>query len=338
MSGPRRPKDPGAPWGLPAGELTPVRGAYLLQCGNERYCLKPVTLNRREVQFVAAVLEHLGRAGLAGVPRLLPTLGGEPVGRMGRQRFQLLQWQDGREADYLRPGDAEAAAVALARLHLAGRGFVPPFPRFRVLFGAWPRRWRRKRAELARFAELAKSSARPTAFDREYARFAPHWLAEADEALAELDASPYRALSAAARRLGSLCHHDLAHHNVLLTADGPALVDFDYALADLGVHDLANLLRRLLRLGGWDPAPGRSVLLAYREAAGSGPAEMSLLLPLLRFPEEAWQTGRQYYVENLPWPEERYLEQLARKHDTAPARRACLAELSVTASRKKRGA
>ncbi|HHW14154.1 MAG TPA: CotS family spore coat protein [Firmicutes bacterium] len=325
---PGLPPDPGAPWGLAVTEVEPVRGVYRLRSGGEQYCLKPTALSRREITFVAAVLDHLKAVGLPGAPQLLRTVAGEPVARLGRRRFQLLRWQEGREADFLRPGEAEQAAVALAQLHLAGLGFVPPFPRFRVLFGRWPAILTRKRAELACFAEQAATVPRPTAFEREYARLAPAWLAAADEALAELAASPYRELSAAARRRGGICHHDLAHHNVLLTPEGPVLVDFDYALADLGLHDLANLLRRLLRLVEWDPAPGRACLAAYREIAGGHPGETAVLLPLLRFPEEAWLTGRQYYVERLPWPEERFLEQLARKGDTSPARRACLAELA----------
>jgi CotS family spore coat protein len=200
-----------------------------------------------------------------------------------------------------------------------------------VLFGTWPRRWRRKREEIALFAAWARASARPGAFDREYARLAPEWLRAADQALAELEASPYRALSGAGRRRGGLCHHNLAHHNVLLTPDGLALVDFNHALADLGVHDLANLLRRLLRLVGWDPTPGLACLEAYRTVAGFGPADLALLRPLLRFPEEGWQIGRQYYVEQLRWPKERFLAQLADKADTTPARRLCLAALGTLA-------
>lgn len=321
---------PGAPWGLAGGELTPVRGVYRLTVGEDRYCLKPTRLSPREAIFVAAALDHLTKAGLSGAPRLLPTLGGTPVGRVGRRRFQLLRWRDGEEADYLRPGDAEQAAVALARLHLAGEGFVPPFPRLRVHFGRWPAILRRKRADLAHFAALAAGAPQPTAFDREYAAHAGTWLAEADLALRELSASPYRALSAAAAHRGGLCHHDLAHHNVLLTGAGPALVDYDYALADLGVHDLANLLRRLLLLTGWDLAPARAVLAAYRDLAPFGRPEAALLVPLLRFPEETWQLGRQHYVEDLPWPEERYLEELARKGGTPPARRRGLMALKDT--------
>lgn len=326
-----------APWGLAAERAEAVRGVYRVRAGGVDYCLKPTSLSRRETAFVAAVLEHLAKAGLPGAPQLVRTVTGEPVGRMGRRRFQLLRWQEGREADYLRPGEAEQAAVALARLHLAAEGFVPPFPRFRVLFGRWPALLAHQRTELAGFAAQAAAAPRPTAFEREYARLAAAWLAAADEALAELAASPYPRLSAAARRRGCICHHDLAHHNVLLTEQGPALVDFDYALADLGLHDLANLLRRLLRLVEWDPAPGLACLAAYREIAGARPGEMAVLLPLLRFPAEAWLTGRQYYVERLPWPEERFLEQLARKGDISPARRSCLAELAGSGGPGKEG-
>lgn len=323
----RLTRDPGEPWGITGGEAIRLRGAYLFSQGDRRFCLKATTLKRREALFTAAVLDHLARAGFTGAPRLIRTLSHDPVGHLGRRRFQLLTWQEGREADYLHLPDAEEAARALGRLHLAAAGFVPPFPRFRVLFGRWPSVFRRKRADLASFAAQAGAGGRPTAFDREYRRLAPVWLAAASEALQELESSPYRQLAAAAARRGSICHHDLAHHNVLLTEGGAVLVDFDYALADLGVHDLANLLRRVIRLHRWDPSAALSVLEAYAEVAGLSREDVQVLLPILRFPEEGWQIGRQHYVERLPWPEERFLEQLARKADTSPARRLCLAAI-----------
>lgn len=320
-------RDPGRPWGLSGGEVERVRGVYLLHHQGRRYCLKPSSLSRREALFVAAALDHLNRTGFTGAPRLYPTLANEPLARCGRRRFQLLSWQEGEEADYLRPGDIEQAASALAHLHVASTGFQPPFPRFRVLFGRWPSMFRRKQEEIAGFAALAAGVPRPTAFDREYTRLAPLWLAAADEAQAELASSSYRKLAAAEARRGNICHHDLAHHNLLLTKDGPVLVDFDYAVADLGLHDLANLLRRVIRLTRWDPCPALAALHAYGEQRGLSQDEVRVLVPLLRFPEEGWQIGRQYYVEDLPWPVERFLEQLARKADTSPARRLCLAAI-----------
>lgn len=320
-------RDPGKPWGIAGGEVEQVRGVYLLRQGGRRYCLKPTSLSRREALFVAAALDHLNRAGFGGAPRLIPTLKGEPLARFGRRRFQLLTWQEGQEADYLEPRHVEQAAYALARLHAASSGFQPPFPKFRVLFGRWPSLFRRKQEEIAGFAAMAAGAPRPTAFDREYMRLAPLWLAAASEAQAELSASSYRKLSQTEARRGNICHHDLAHHNLLLTERGPVLVDFDYALADLGLHDLANLLRRVIRLTRWDPCPALAALHVYGETRGLSQNEVHVLLSLLRFPEDAWQIGRQYYVENLLWPAERFLEQLARKADTSPARRLCLAAI-----------
>lgn len=325
MLGGASPANPGAPWGLDAATVLPVRGAWRLTTGGQDFLLKPVRLSAKECAFVDAALSHLARAGLP-TPRLVPGPNGESACRLGRRRYQLFTWQPGEEADYLKPGHAEAAAAALARLHLAGEGFRPPFPRFRVLHGAWPRRLVRRLADLSNFA--AQAEANPARFARHYARLAPAWQRAAARALLELAASSYPALAAAAARRGGLCHHDPAHHNVLLTEGGPVLVDFDYAVADLGLHDLANLLRRVLRLTGWNADRGVAVVEAYREFAPFGQAEAAVLLPLLRFPEDAWMLGRQYFTEQRAWPAERYLDALARKHDATPAHDHCLATLA----------
>ncbi|MGE5508348.1 MAG: CotS family spore coat protein [Chitinophagales bacterium] len=321
------PEHPGAPWGLEVTGVVPVRGAWRLDCGERSFLLKPVRLSARERVFVAAALDYLTERGYC-TPRPVPTPDGKTVARLGRRHYQLFAWQPGEEADYLVPGHAEAAAQALAGLHAASTGFRPPFPRHRVLHGTWPRRLARRLQDLRRFAGEARAAAPATPFAQEYARLAPAWQRAAERALAELAASPYRALAAAAARRGGLCHHDPAHHNVLLTAGGPVLVDFDYAVADFGIHDLANLLRRVLRLTGWDAGRALAVVEAYRTAAPMGQAEAAVLLPLLRFPEDAWMLGRQHFVERRAWPAERYLEALARKSDTAPERDLCLASLA----------
>ena len=48
------------------------------------------------------------------------------------------------------------------------------------------------------------------------------------------------------------CHHDYAHHNVLIEKSGGVnIIDFDYCILDTHLHDLSSLLIRRMKNGKW---------------------------------------------------------------------------------------
>jgi hypothetical protein len=84
-----------------------------------------------------------------------------------------------------------------------------------------------------------------------------------------------------------LAHRDMSRRNILLTADGPALIDFDYAGPEVSwwefVHHAFDLASP--ELGRHAPAPGlvRSALAAYVTAGATpGPARPEAFAGLLR--------------------------------------------------------
>jgi Ser/Thr protein kinase RdoA (MazF antagonist) len=89
-----------------------------------------------------------------------------------------------------------------------------------------------------------------------------------------------------------LCHADLHPGNVIMTADGPRIIDWGCALRASGVFDIARAHFCLSELGpeGADPDPPRAinaaVQSAYARLAGKSPAAlteaMQPYLPILR--------------------------------------------------------
>ncbi|MGE5598235.1 MAG: CotS family spore coat protein [Bacteroidota bacterium] len=313
-----------AAYGLKIVSAAPVRAAWLIATDQARYYLKRTAASREDLPFLAALHDYLNGNAPGLTPRLRrPPGGGYGLVHEGRV-YLLYEELAGREADYNRRGDLEAVAAGLAWFHRAARGFAPLPPAGpRRCYGRWPAWFARRLRDLQRFRVLGRW--RDGAFDRAYQVLMPRYLTQARNAAAWLNASDYSVLSSRAAAAREICHHDLAHHNALL--DGPVVrfVDLDYALADLALHDLANLLGHLLRLHAWDLEPVRRALGSYWPRP---PAKetLAVLGALLLWPQDFWQIGRQFYDERQPWTEDHFLALLERKCGRPAARERFLAD------------
>lgn len=314
-------------FGLRALAFTPVRRAWRVETEDGPRFLKSTSLTVAELVFVTAAVEHLRHRG-EPAPRWESGRSGYPwVAAKGR-RFVLSDWVEGREASFPDPADLGRAAEAVARLHRHGEGFSPPAEGWtRVEWGRWPERFGRRAVQLEVFREAARRAHDP--FGRGYLALWPAHAVQAKEALALLARSAYPQLAAAGRRRPTICHHDLSERNFLMGPDGVRLIDFDYCLQDLPVHDLANLLHRVAQATGWEVQPARTALAAYEGVRPLAREERPLLAALLRWPHRYWLLGWQRYVERLPWSEERWLGALDSRAEEAERREGLLAELQA---------
>lgn len=319
-------------FGMHPEDFTPVRSAWRVDTPEGPRFLKCTTLTPPEIIFLWEALSHLERRG-EPVPRLAQDSLGRPWVARPPYAFLLTDWVTGREARFSDPSDLERAAQAVARLHRRGEGFVPSSAaRARVEWGRWPERFGRRARQLEEFRAAASVS--KDDFDREYLAIWPFYAAQARKALKLLAGSAYPRLSAARLRRPVICHHDLCQQNFLITGErgtrgggGVRLIDFDYCIHDLAPHDLANFVWRRVQ-GEGSPAPARTVLRAYTRLRPLSRAELRLLWALLVWPHRFWLIGWQRYVEQLPWPEERWRDAVARQAQDAGVREGLLAALA----------
>ncbi len=107
------------------------------------------------------------------------------------------------------------------------------------------------------------------------------------------------------------CHHDYAHHNVLVNKNGEvSIIDFDYCILDTHLHDLSSLLIRKMKNGKWDLSSAVYILDAYSSIYPVLKDDIVIMAAFMEFPQEFWQIGLQYYLENQPWEEENFLSKL----------------------------
>ncbi|HYH02893.1 MAG TPA: CotS family spore coat protein [Bacillota bacterium] len=276
--------------------------------------LKRSKLNSEDLIFIHEAVEYLYQQGFAQVPRFKLTRKGEPFIRVGAELYVLTDWYQGRELDFQVLMDLKQACGLLAKFHQAGRGFKPSCPDFRTAWLNWPNKWEIRIRELEEFRVLAQSEKDTSPFSQLYLRHFEPFYRQANRSYEQLHASPYRQVATEAANQRSFCHHDFSGRNLIRTDDGPIImIDFDYCLQDLRIHDLINLLVRNLKHSAWQNELGRFILAQYHQIAPLTLEELQVMLVLLSWPQDFWQIGLQYYKEKLPWPPERFIKKLERK-------------------------
>lgn len=313
-------------FGLKSLSCETYRGIWRVQTENGYKYLKRSKLNREEIKFIHEVLEYLYRRGFGRAPRLTLNLKGEPFVQDEAGLFVLTDWQFSKELDFRILMDLRAAARFLAEFHLAGEGFEPvrTLPE-RTLWYGWPIKFIRRLRQLEEFEQLAQSEAERSEFSRLYLRHFNTFYRQAVYSLELLFRAPYPIVAQTDSARRSLCHHDFSGRNLLRTYDHRLfLVDFDYCLRDLKIHDIINLLVRNLKHNGWRVEVCRFILEEYQRVSSLSREEIEVMQVLLTWPQDFWQVGLQYYLEKLPWPKERFLKKLEEKVNTEPAREAFL--------------
>ncbi|NPV27351.1 MAG: CotS family spore coat protein [Firmicutes bacterium] len=304
-------------FGLEVYQSLPVRGVWRLQTPRGDKCLKRSQLPYVDILFAYHAIEHLHRHGFDRVPRFQPTITGKPFLQLNGTCYILSDWIEGQECDYTRPEDLARATWTLAELHLAAHGFQPPLNcADKMRWGQWPSIFRHRRQELLYFRHRIESGLDRSPTGRYYHKHLPHFLSQSNIALALLAGSRYQSLVKVEQKQQLFCHHDFAHHNVLLTPGGRTyVVDFDYAICDLRLHDVGSLIIRALKLNDWDYRVADFVLATYNQVYPLPVEALPVMLAFFYFPQDFWQVGVWLYLEQVTWPNravERKLERTIR--------------------------
>lgn len=100
------------------------------------------------------------------------------------------------------------------------------------------------------------------------------------------------------------CHHDFAHHNILIDEKGELnIIDFDYCILDSHLHDLSSLLIRVMKGAKWSKEKANLIIDNYCKSNDLNNDEFKLMGDFISFPQAFWQIGLQYYWEQQPWGE-----------------------------------
>jgi CotS family spore coat protein len=284
-----------AEYDLEVLRATPVRKVVRLTTSQGDLALKKFKLSTTELQFSLAAMRHVKERGFP-VPSVIPTADGREYVEQGGIKYFVMEWLNGRESDYGYVLDLANAARGLARFHEATHGFVAPPCDGKVQWGTWTGHFLDRIEELRDWQVQAEQGGTP--FDRMFAEEVAYGIQEAARAVELLHASRYEEISKREQEQQGFCHHDYAHHNVLITPKQQvSLIDFDYVICDIRAHDLASLILRNMKSVKWDARTAYFIVKSYFEATAPQEGEERLLHAMMRFPQDLYEAGYFQYVE-----------------------------------------
>ncbi|MGE5558957.1 MAG: CotS family spore coat protein [Bacillota bacterium] len=303
-------------YGLKARHFRPFRKVLKVQTSCGTKALKRSRLTADELLFIHEAKEHLWGKGFVYTDRFLTTQKNEPFAIIEKSVYTLTDWIAGsREFDYDAPGDLLIATFMMAHFHEMSAGFFPKtLPTERLLWANWPDRYQHRLAQLSEFYQLAERKKRKSNFDGRFLSHFEYFYRQGELFLKLLPQSSYRRISAEGMRRGEFCHHDFSPRNLLHAPNHKIyLIDFDYCICEIRLHDLGSLLIRNMKTNGWDLELAVYILKNYHNSYALTREEFDVLWLFMMWPQDFWQVGLQYYKEKQPWPKKRFYQSLQKK-------------------------
>lgn len=314
--------------GFRVKQIIPVRSVYRIATDKGFFCLKKLRFSIEEMNFIFNAVEHLKVNGFINVFNIVRQKDGSNFLDFGGEKYFLTEWIDGRECDYLNPMDLDTAVEVLAKLHNASQGYAPAVcPSNRNYLGKWPDNFQQRIGEMEAIKQQILLKRDKSEIDCIYMDYVDMCINDAEEALALLEGAGYRELVEQAAGEKGFIHHDYAHHNILHTFDGRTyVVDFDYCIRDIRIHDLGSLIIRNMKRCNWDIDKAMAIIASYDRCNPISKNELKVLVPFFLFPQDFWMISRQYYIEKKAWEEEEYVDKMNTKSEYTIQRRKFIEE------------
>jgi CotS family spore coat protein len=299
-------------YGLNIIELEKVKNVYRIKTTEDDYCLKMIKYEFPHFWFIVSAIKHLQNNGFDKVPEIIRTQDKMDYMSIDNLNAYLTKWINARECNYDNPIDLSLAAVKLAELHNKSEGFrVTDRMKPRVYWYKWIETFGTRIDEILDFKKRIGLKAEKTEFDYLYLSAMQEELNRAQSAIENLRKSSYVEKVNDEIRKSGFCHHDYAHHNVLIEEDGSInIIDFDYCILDINLHDLSSLLIRRMKNGKWDIDNALSILDSYGSARKVDKRDNKIMAAFIEFPQDYWQLGIQYYWEGPLKSEEFFVKKL----------------------------
>lgn len=299
-------------YGIKVTQEEKIKNVYKIRSGNRFYCLKIIKYEFQHFNFIVSAIEHLINKGFNKIPPIITTLKGEKYIPINNNYAYLTSWVNARESNYDNPYDLYLAIITLAELHKCSEGFtLNKNMKPRVGWFRWISNFETRTNEILDFKNRISQKAKKSEFDVIYLSLMDKELKIAESAINNLKNSNYLSVMNKEFFKRGFCHHDFAHHNVLIDSHSNVnVIDFDYCILDSYLHDLSSLMLRSMKNGKWELEKAKFILNNYSNIKDVEDEHIPLMAAFMEFPQDYWQVGLQYYWEQQNWEEKFFVSKL----------------------------
>jgi len=295
---------------LKVEDVFPIRNVFQVHTVSGDMILKKIDYSLEELKFINEALKYIKKNFLRVVD-FQKSKTGEIYVKLENQVYCFMDFIDGRECEFNNPIDISIASRGLGELHRASEGFKYDMPS-KNNCGKIVNNFKRRLEEMKFFNSIVNKFEHKNEFDEIFLCHIEYYLKEIQGSIDNLVASDYNKLCNEEDKV-VLCHHDLAHHNILIKNDLAYFVDFDYALIDIKVHDLCNFINKAIKNSAYDTSKVELIITEYCNNNTLDHRELEVLYSLLSFPHDFYEVARDYYTRRKNWDEETFICKLKKK-------------------------
>ena len=296
-------------------QISKGRGAFLCETNHGMKILAAFCGSKEKGLFLSGVLQELKENGYPAEQILRAKDGSCVVQDESGMRYWLKDYKEGSECSAVRESDILAGVHEIAAFHAAVRRCSLQIPEFmKKEKNSLQLLYSRHFKELILLKNYVRSRKKKNAFESRFRELYPHFIAQAKEALDQLNGQE----EAFDEML--LCHGDCNQHNILHTAEGFCLINFENMFWGKQVVDLVNFLRKMMEKNSWSIQLGRSILEEYDKVVNLTEGDRKLIYILLLFPEKFWKISNHYSNSHKAWVSGRDIEKLEKLSEMEPAR------------------
>lgn len=296
-------------FGLETRSIFPYKNMYVVVTSSGKKLLKRIPFSAERIKFVYGAKEHLVNNGFTNVDRYLCTLSGEPFFVHDNCRYTLVDYPDGHESSFDNDDDIRLAAVLLARLHAASRGYLAPEGcKVQNELGKLPGYFEKRLDDIKKMRKQSRKG--KTRFDELFSQYSDYFIEQGARTVDALASSSYCRLVEKTGEEASFCHHDYTHHNIYIDGINATAINFDYCCYELRIYDVANFIRRKMRKCDWDISKTELILDCYNSVEPLSSDELSVMGIILQFPQKFWRVANRYYNSRRSWSEQSFVSRL----------------------------
>lgn len=281
-------------------KIQTVRNAYKLETDKGYVILKIFHGSEQEMIYVTSVINHLMKSEFKLLAPVLSTVEDTFYIKYKDKLYYLQYYLTGRESDFSNEEDLIRIIQTLAHFHNNSFGLFIPEPFANNNWGNLDEIMYSRLIYMYKITENTLSLGHNEDFDNLFQKWFPYFAQESIDAIDLLQKSSYQILSLEYQNKRFFCHHDLVNHNIIIGSDHKAhLIDFDYSVMDIRVHDLCNLLNHVMKVYWWDMDIAKKILFLYDKINPLHDKEIKVLHALLNYPINYWQEAYFYYREPI---------------------------------------
>jgi CotS family spore coat protein len=291
-------------------DIIPVRNVFVVRTNKGDKVLKKVNYGIDELQFIYEAIKYIKNT-FNRIVDFEKADTGQIYLKWESDIYSLMDLIEGRECEFSNPVDVAIAARGIGEFHKASAGFNYDNT-VKNNCGKTIKCFKRRLEEIEFFKSIVNKYDNKNEFDELFLKNVDFYLGEIENSINIMDKTQYYDLFKEKDKV-AFCHHDLAHHNIIINNEEAYFIDFDYSIIDLKVHDLCNFINKAIKGSVYDFEKCKLIMKEYLSKNTLENSEMQVLFGFLSFPQSFYEISRDYYTRRKDWDDQAFLDKFKKR-------------------------